>query len=188
MVGPRSANNEASILNTAEAMIRTRGYNGVSFREIADAVGVKSATVHYYFPTKGALGAAVAARYTEAFIASLGPAEDDTASAGDVLKRFRAPFRRALADDGLMCLAGLLGAEIADLPPEVAAEVRAFFTRAADWLTDALGRTAWGRRTSATTLRKTALKTLATLEGAVLLARIMDDTGVFDEIELDALL
>lgn len=34
-------------------MMQTRGYNGLSFRELAKEVGIKSASIHYHFPTKG---------------------------------------------------------------------------------------------------------------------------------------
>ncbi|WP_345191535.1 TetR/AcrR family transcriptional regulator, partial [Gluconacetobacter tumulicola] len=51
-----------------------RSYNVLSFREIAKAVGIKNASMHYHFPTKGDLGAALARRYTEdgeAYLADL---------------------------------------------------------------------------------------------------------------------
>jgi AcrR family transcriptional regulator len=53
------------IMDTAQAMVQAKGYNALSFRELAKAVGIKSASIHYYFPTKGDLGAALARRYTE---------------------------------------------------------------------------------------------------------------------------
>jgi len=45
------ADTEAKILDLAETLIRQNGYNGFSFRDIASGVGVKSSSVHYYFPT-----------------------------------------------------------------------------------------------------------------------------------------
>jgi DNA-directed RNA polymerase specialized sigma24 family protein len=38
-----------SIMDAARAMVQARGYNGLSFRELAKEVGVKSASVHYHF-------------------------------------------------------------------------------------------------------------------------------------------
>jgi TetR/AcrR family transcriptional repressor of nem operon len=37
---------EAAILKVTESMIRDGGYNSFSFRSIADAVGIKSSSVH----------------------------------------------------------------------------------------------------------------------------------------------
>jgi TetR/AcrR family transcriptional repressor of nem operon len=57
----------SEIMDAAERRIRTSGYNGFSFRQIAADVGVKSSSVHHHFPTKPALAAAVARRYTDRF-------------------------------------------------------------------------------------------------------------------------
>ena len=52
----------AAIMDAAERRMRIGGFNGFSFREIAADVGVKSASVHYHFPTKENLAAAVTRR------------------------------------------------------------------------------------------------------------------------------
>src|ERR1700737_89753 len=54
----------AAIMDAAERRMRKGGFNGFSFREIAVDVGVKSSSVHYHFPTKENLAAAVIQRYT----------------------------------------------------------------------------------------------------------------------------
>ncbi len=41
------------IMNAARLTVQDRGYAGLSFRELAKEVGIKSASIHYYFPTKG---------------------------------------------------------------------------------------------------------------------------------------
>jgi AcrR family transcriptional regulator len=91
MVADRS-NKAEEILDVAERMARTGGYNGFSFREIAKAVGIKAASVHYHFPTKDELGAAVARRYTERFLATPGDASDSCYFACGVAS----PLRRRL--------------------------------------------------------------------------------------------
>ncbi len=175
------------ILDAAEAMIRTQGFNGFSFREIAEAVGVKSSSVHYHFPTKADLGTAVTRRYTERFLAALGDPETAPEDANAVIEAFRRLNRKALVDDRKMCLCGMLGAEVADLPKDVATETAAFFERSVEWLTAALSRSTWGESAPPETIRRTALKTIATCEGAMILARALDDTAVFDAIEPDRL-
>jgi len=47
----------------ARLTVQDRGYSGLSFRELAKDVGIKSASIHHYFPTKGELGGALAERY-----------------------------------------------------------------------------------------------------------------------------
>ena len=43
---------EDEILEVGQELIQTVGYDGFSYRDIADRVGIKSASVHYYFPAK----------------------------------------------------------------------------------------------------------------------------------------
>ena len=45
--------------------VQAHGYSGLNFRHLAEVVGIKSASIHYHFPTKADLGAAVAKRYWE---------------------------------------------------------------------------------------------------------------------------
>lgn len=175
------------ILEAAESMVRTRGYNGVSFREIATAVGIKSSSVHYHFPTKADLGTALARRYTDRVLGTLGDPSKQSKNADGVIKTYRRVIRAALVDEREMCLAGLLGAEVADLPTDVANEAAAFFTESVDWLTTALRRTRWGKGKKPKRLRRTALTTIAALEGALILARTLDDATVFDDVRLETL-
>jgi TetR/AcrR family transcriptional repressor of nem operon len=91
---------------------------------------------------------------------------------------WRAAFRRALHEDGRMCLCGVLGAEVGGLPPEVAAEARLFFERGAAVLARA-------HREAGSASRDAGLRTLATLEGAMLLARALGDPKAFDRATAD---
>jgi TetR/AcrR family transcriptional repressor of nem operon len=134
----------------AERRIWEAGYGGFSFRDIATEVGVKSSSVHYHFPTKEALAAAVAARYTDRFANAVG---QQVADGNNPVKAWREVFRRALHDDGRMCLCGSLPVMSRDLSPEVATEVRRFFELGVENLV------ARGRA------RERALQVLATIEG-----------------------
>ena len=183
----RKSDSRDRILDVAEAMIRTQGFNGFSFREIAKQVGVKSSSVHYYYPTKGDLGAAVTRRYTDRFLDSLGDPVDAPEDANAVIETMRDLFRKTLVEDRRMCLCGMLGAEISDLPEEVAGETAQFFTRSVDWLVASLTGTKWGKKAKPQKVRQVALKTIATLEGALIMARTLDDLSIFKKIELDHL-
>lgn len=158
-----------AILDAAEARIRRGGYNGFSFRELAADVGVKSASVHYHFPTKEALAAAVARRYRERF---LGAIERDIAAGFDVTAAWKTGFQRAVAADGGMCLCGALGAAADALPEAVRQEACAFFNAALGQMT-----------TSGLSLAK-ATQILASLEGAMLLANSLGRADVFADATL----
>lgn len=155
-----------AIVDAAERRIRTAGYDGFSFREIAVDVGVKSASVHYHFPTKERLAAAVTRRYTDRFLKAV--AERTAAGTGPV-ESWKYEFRRALTEDGLMCLCGALGGCARSLPEEVVAEVRRFFELGVDLLVEC------------GLSKEKALSTFATLEGAMLMANTLGANDVFDE-------
>ena len=40
------------ILDHAITLIMLRGYNGFSYRDLSSLVGVKTSSIHYYFPSK----------------------------------------------------------------------------------------------------------------------------------------
>jgi TetR/AcrR family transcriptional regulator, transcriptional repressor for nem operon len=54
-----------AIMDAAERRMQLGGFGGFSFRELATDVGIKSSSVHYHFPTKEALAAAVIRRWAE---------------------------------------------------------------------------------------------------------------------------
>ncbi len=172
----------SDILDAAERFARTLGYNGFSFRDVASEVGIKSASVHYHFPTKADLGAAVAVRYTERFFQALGNPDDPEITPEDLLARYRGLYRHALVTDRQMCLCGMLGAEIASLPPGLASEVTRFFERNLDWLTRVVAR---GADKSAGDARRHAMTILAALEGALMLARTLDRNDILDQVADD---
>jgi len=170
------------VLDVAQSLAQTRGFNGFSFRDLASAIGVKSASIHYHFPSKTDLGVALVRRYRGEFESSLRDAEARSAAAVPRLKSFIEIFHTSLAEDRL-CLCGMLGAERDSLPPEVAAEVRAFFTFCEDWLTTQMKQ---GRQEG--TLAFTgapqvpALQLLALLEGGLVVARSLGDPARFDKV------
>lgn len=172
----------SDILDAAERFARTLGYNGFSFRDVASEVGIKSASVHYHFPTKADLGAAVAVRYADRFFQALGNPEDPDISPDALLARYRGLYRHALVTDQQMCLCGMLGAEVASLPPEVISEVTKFFERNLDWLARVVVRLGGNTARDA---ERHAIKVLAALEGALMLARTLDRNDIFDQVAED---
>lgn len=168
---------ETAILQIAEDMVRQGGYNSFSFRKIAEQVGIKSASVHYHFSTKEELGVAVAKRYTDNFINSIGQPENIHSSGKNTINLYIAAFRSALLENKGMCLCGVLGAEADILPESVVAETRRFFTRNVEWLQRAYQ--CLGYESPAKAKAK-AIQTVSLLEGAMIISNVMDDDMYFD--------
>lgn len=175
-----SATTVDGLLDVAERMTQSRGYNGVSFRDLAAAFGIKSASVHYHFPTKGQLGVALARRYTDRLLARLHEVETECSGPGDMLAAYVGVFRATLQEDGKMCLCGMLAAEVDTLPHEVRAEIARFVALNVDWLAGVLAKTAGKGRGPANVRRAGAI--FAALQGAMLVARGSGDIAAFDVI------
>ena len=75
------------ILDIAEAEMRKGGVDAVSFRSIATEAGIKSASVHYHFPTKTILCIAVVQRYAAGFVERLGSPDDPNETARDRIRK-----------------------------------------------------------------------------------------------------
>lgn len=168
-----------TIMAAARKMVQTRGYNGLSFRELAKEVGIKSASIHYHFPTKGDLGAALAKRYTEDGLQYLDGLRSHSEDLNVWMKGYTDVFRMALVNDNRMCLCGIMSAEYDDLPPEVRTEVDGFTELNVRWLTEVLS--VCRPQLSLEERQQQALAIYAAVEGAQLIARGRDDISVYDK-------
>src|ERR1700730_10108565 len=101
----------AAIMDAAERRMRKGGFNGFSFREIAVDVGVKSSSVHYHFPTKENLAAAVIQRCTAPTPALL---ERHLRKKPNPVKVWVKACRGTLHSEDRMCPCAVLGASTMD--------------------------------------------------------------------------
>jgi AcrR family transcriptional regulator len=60
-----SSGGRERILDEAEQLFRRRGYNTVTMKDIANAVGIRQASLYYHFPSKEQLFVAVSERMFE---------------------------------------------------------------------------------------------------------------------------
>src|ERR1700749_2286302 len=105
------------ILDLAETLIQPRGYSAFSYQDIADALGIRKASIHYHFASKTDLGIAVVDRYVARFGAAL-PAIEADQSQGSVavLYFYGEPYLAFAATADRICLCGALAGEILALP------------------------------------------------------------------------
>ena len=123
------------IADTFQDMVMVRGYNAVSYGDLAKALGIRTASIHYHFPSKAELGAVVIRRYRENF-ESLWLETDDTDPQSYVraYESFIAPIKPVRDMDGVSCLFGVMGAECQTLCPNIQAVISDFFVEQAKWL------------------------------------------------------
>jgi len=180
----RAANGGTSqrILDVAERLVQTRGFNGFSYADIAGALEVTKASLHYHFPTKAELGTRLIARYERAFLAALGEIDRSAGDAPEKLARYAKIYADVLRNNR-MCLCGMLAAEYTTLPKPMKDEMRHFFDENERWLVAVLEE---GRRSGALKFAGSALDVaralVGALEGAMMLARSYGEVARFEAV------
>jgi TetR/AcrR family transcriptional repressor of nem operon len=166
------ADTRDKLMDLAEELLQTVGYNAFSFHDLADRIGIKTASIHYYFPTKTDLGVAVTSRYRERFQEKLKQITESHDDPMQQLTLCMGLFRQTLATGRRVCLCGMLSSDIESIPKELQAEVRTFFDDLEEWIAKVLRR---AQRQQLIKLREspdaTSIAIVATLEGAMLTAR-----------------
>lgn len=166
------------ILEQARKLVLTRGFNAFSFRDIAKLVDIKSSSVHYHFPSKEDLGLALIRRFAAELTEFVAEVEAEN---GDPLSRIRGflvLFEGTAKSAGRVCLAGVLAGDVETLGEPLRAEVRAFFLHVENWLAGqidqlgAAGRKPAAKRRPSAAARRQAAWILASLEGALVSARL----------------
>jgi TetR/AcrR family transcriptional regulator, transcriptional repressor for nem operon len=168
-----------AILRAAEARMRRDGFHGFSFRDLATDVGIKSASVHYHFPTKADLGVSLMRNYQEHMLAAFGDAEDDRTLA-DKLGAVRDAYRKKLSKAGI-CLCGILAAEHAGLPAPVGEALKSYFVACRNWLISAFAGAGAGEP------EKRALVFSSAVQGALLMSHAMGDQALFNRLAEEAI-
>jgi TetR/AcrR family transcriptional repressor of nem operon len=171
------------ILDVAQELAQTRGYNAFSYADIAEQVGIRTASIHYYFPSKSDLGRALIGRYQRTLEQALAQIDRTTKDPRQKLRRYSALFLEMMLHQERMCLAGILAADILTLSSEMRDEVQAFFRVNERWLAGVLeeGRNA-GLLQFAGAPEVEARLVLAGLEGFMLVARSFGDVDRYREL------
>ena len=177
----------AKVLDVAERLLQTRGYNGFSYADVAAELRLTKASLHYHYASKATLGEALIARYATRFATALTEIDARQIDAPAKLTAYARLYADVLRGKR-MCMCGMLAAEYRTLPKPMRDAVIRFFDENEAWLTEVLVR---GRKDG--TLRfsgspsETAQMILSGLEGAMLVARPYDDTSRF-QLAADRLL
>ena len=175
----RSPDTRQRILDAAEALVQSRGFNGFSYANVAAELGITKASLHYHFPGKAELGEALIARYASRFAEALEQIDGAVDGERAKLDAYAALYADVLRGER-MCLCGILAAEYETLPAPMRDAVVGFFDDNEQWLAEML---AHGRAGGALSFegapREAAQTILSGLEGAMLVARPYRDVGRF---------
>jgi TetR/AcrR family transcriptional regulator, transcriptional repressor for nem operon len=174
-----NANTASRILDSAERLVQSRGFNGFSYADVAAELKISKASLHYHFPGKAELGEALIGRYAARFAAAL---EEIDGGGGDPPAKLDA-YARIYADvlrDRRMCLCGMLAADYETLPKPMRDAVIRFFDDNEAWLAGVLEQgQAEGALHLGGSASEAAQAIVSGLEGALLVARPYGDVARF---------
>lgn len=173
------------IMDTAQALLQTKGFHAFSYADIAEEVGIRKASIHYHFATKHELGEALIHRYRDSFNEARANIdelhESKSTKSTDALQSLKAYielYRSALKKDNRMCLCGMLAADFVTLPESIQTEVRAFMSENTQWIAGVLEQARASKQIHFDgDAQEEASFFFATLEGAMLVARSMGFTS-----------
>jgi TetR/AcrR family transcriptional regulator, transcriptional repressor for nem operon len=174
-MGTTGVDTATQILDVAERLVQERGFNGFSYADVANELGVSKAALHYHFPGKAELGDALIERYATRFGEALVAVGGRDLTAVEKLRAYAQLYAEVFRDDR-MCLCGMLAADYATLPEPMRERVVRFFDDNEAWLAHVLedGR-AGGDLHFQGSSRSVARTIVSGLEGAMLVARPYGD-------------
>ena len=171
------------VLDHAITLMMLRGFNGFSYKDLSQLIGVKTSSIHYYFPAKDDLVLEAVGHYSKEVLAAV-YAIDTILTAKAQLRKYTSLFGRTLGDGDQICLCGMLAADIASLPTPVRVAVQAFFEANERWLAQLLVRgTVDGTVTSPGKSEASAKTLYAAYQGSLLASRLFQTKSRLSDVE-----
>lgn len=158
-------------LGLAKEYLQTLGFSGFSFQTIADTLGIRKASLHYYFASKEEMGLAVIEDYTESHKTWALKVKDLPSKTK--LEKLVKGFNSLSAKHNMICPVGSFSADFNTVTPKMKKKLKQFHFLIRDWLMETIEQ---GKKEG--TIRRsldteiTADWFLTTLQGGVQIARI----------------
>ncbi len=182
----KSNNTKTEALNLAKEYLQTLGFNGFSFQTIADSLGIKKASLHYYFSSKEDMGIALLEDYEEGHKTWAKKVQDLPSKVK--LEKMVKGFCSLSAKHNMICPVGSFTSDFYSVSPKMKKKLQQFHFLIRDWLVETIEQ---GKKEG--TIKKTIDSTLAadlfltTLQGGVQVARIRGEQESLKKM-LEALL
>jgi len=178
-IGKMKGETAEKIVTITESFVRSGGYNGFSFRDIAKSLDIKSSSVHYHFATKDELVEVVTRSYVDNFAEDIERLLDSHDSAAYVLDTYIGGFKENMLQPEKMCLCGILISDFNSLSPGVVVEIQRFFDINLTWLKKTIGKILQ-KKPSSKIVEAKAVQVFSLCYGAHFMCRALKDNKFFD--------
>lgn len=124
-----------NIIEKADQFIRNKGYNAFSFKDISNDIGIKTASIHYHFPTKSDLGVATIKEH----IARTEALKKRVANESPLIKlEAFLEVQAQIKKENKVCIVGSLATDLNTLDESIKTELQGFAQIVITWLTEVL--------------------------------------------------
>ncbi|STY29157.1 TetR family transcriptional regulator [Legionella wadsworthii] len=175
---------QEKILTTAESLIQKMGYNAFSYKDIAHVVGIKTSSIHYYYPAKEDLAVAVIDWQMYGLTLFLKELQLNSSLSlrQKLLKLVDKVMSLTVHDEMKMCLGGMLASDVISLPEKVKKKVRDFFNLLEQWIRNMISNGFSEQRPLGSRPEELSKYLLVQMEGGLLLSRLYEDTSYIDTV------
>lgn len=173
---------QSRLLDAAEACVRSRGFDGFSYADLARQVGIRKASIHHYFPAKSDLALALVRRYCERVSQAIAEADSALPCAADRLSAYLQFARQAVGEGNQLCLCVAMCLGWEGLSDPVREQLSDYNQSLATWLAAVFraGKADQSIR-EVEAPDEEAMNCLALVNGAMLLTRSARDGTLFDQ-------
>ncbi len=123
-------NTKELIIGTANKLLIERGYNAFSYKAISEEIGIKTSSIHYYFPTKTDLGISIVQSHSKALADTIEKTKDKNAL--EKLNKLFLYYKRLVQDDKV-CIVSALTSDINTLEEPLRIELIKFSNEVIAW-------------------------------------------------------
>ncbi len=177
---------QEKILTTAESLIQTMGYNAFSYKDIAQVVGIKTSSIHYYYPAKEDLAAAVIDWQLNRLSLSLNELKFNASLSlqQKLLNFVDKVISLTVHDEMKMCLGGMLASDVISLTEKVKVKVRTFFNVMGKWIKEVISEGISDKeKLDIIQLEELSRYILVQLEGGLLMSRLYEDISYVETVK-----
>lgn len=169
------------ILNLACEITQSRSFNWLSFQDLSNQLEIRKASVHYYFPTKQALGVALLKRYRARFAEWSTKVSARESTPAESLDAYFEMYKKMLGRSERVCPGGVFSLEWNTLPDEMKAELKGLLSDQKKWLEGVLraGRKS-GEFHDRGPVEEQAALIGSSVQGALQIARVQGSAASFN--------
>lgn len=126
------------ILHYAGHFLQCRGYNGFSYKDISQKLGIKNASIHHYYPKKEDLVAALLEERRKNLAMSIVQMVESKRSAREQLQYYFDYALQEFEEGKSICPPGSVIIDFEELPEKVKKQEMLLLDDIRDWLTNVL--------------------------------------------------